>query len=70
MSTTDRELLATIYSIASGLYDTAPEANLCDVLEASQQVIDLAEQLLERLQPSGAQQRAIIEDPTGPFQYR
>jgi len=47
---TDRELLATIYSIASGLYETAPEANLCDVIEASQQVVDLAEQLLERLQ--------------------
>jgi hypothetical protein len=59
---TDRELLATIYSIASGLYDTAPEASICDVIEASERVTQLAEQLLERL--------AILEDPTGPFQYR
>lgn len=51
---TDRELLATIYSIASGLYETAPDANLCDVIDASQQVIDLAEQLLERLQSTEA----------------
>lgn len=50
----DRDLIAAIKSIAMSLYEQAPETlALAEIITSSQEVIDLSEALLRRLDREG-----------------
>jgi hypothetical protein len=45
------DLLAALQSIALSIYETAPEGiSLCELLDSSQQLIDISQELLDGLE--------------------